>query len=298
MIEQEEINKVVKSFEIESYLHSKGIRYNHSRKGLCFKSPFRNEHNPSSVIYNDTRMYHDCATGDKFSLVRFVMELEHCNFATALQTISGNKFTPVEQSEPNDIKREFEQKDYQFYPLQNHILLEYCASRGVSANVAQKYCCECLKDHKYFYVAFPSDKGCHVLRNGTKSNFAKINESGKSMSVTTINNQSDKVVILEGFFDFLSLVEYWRYKTGKDFPYNAIVLNSCHLLHKEDIEQLSAYQKIYTLLDNDNTGIATTNKITSVYADKCENLTDKFLKGKYNDFNDYWIDYKRNLQKI
>ncbi|MCQ2250268.1 MAG: toprim domain-containing protein [Bacteroidales bacterium] len=225
------------------------------------------------------------------------MALEHCNFTTALQTISGNKFTPVEQSESNDIKREFEQKEYQFYPLQNHILLEYCASRGVSAYVAQKYCRECLKDHKYYYVAFPADKGGHVLRNGTKGNFAKINESGKPLSISTINNQSDRIVILEGFFDFLSLAEYWRYKTGKDIPYNAIVLNSCTMLSKAVIEQLSAYQKIYTLLDYDDAGIATTNKITSVYADKCENLTNKFLKGKYNDFNDYWIDYKKQLQK-
>lgn len=295
MIEQEEINKAVKSFDIESYLHSKGIKFAHSSKGIFLKSPFRSEHNQSSVIFNDSRMYYDSATGDKFSLVRFVMELEHCNFSTALQTISGNKFTPV--AEPDNLQKIFDEKDYQFYPLQNHILLEYCAGRGVSAYVAQKYCRECLKDHKYFYVAFPTDKGGHVLRNGTKGNFAKINESGKPLSISTINNQSNRIVILEGFFDFLSLAEYWRYKTGKDIPYNAIVLNSCTMLSKAVIEQLSAYQMIYTLLDYDDTGIATTNKITSVYADKCENLTDKFLKGKYNDFNDYWIDYKKQLQK-
>ncbi len=285
MIPQEQINDYAEKFDVKKYLQSKNINFFHSPKGILLKSPFRDDKNPSSVIFNNTKLYYDSGSGEKLSLLNFVMKLEHCNFENAVKILSGNNFqtdeNAVQTSENKSNKAKFE-----YFPLTNANLIRYAEKRCISETTAKKYLLECWKDRKFYYLAFKNDNGGFALRNDTQSNYSKIND-GKG-GVTTIDNKSDKVVIFEGFFDFLSWIEFAQSK-GKIFSCNAIVLNSCVNL-SYIISKLNGYNKIYLLFDNDQKGTETAQKVSEKYSDKVKNLTPKFLTSEsIKDFNDYWI---------
>lgn len=283
---QETINRYVDKFDVTQYLHCKGIECFRSAKGVCFKSPFRADSNPSAIIFANTKLFHDIGTGDRMNLINFIMKLEGCTFDKAMQIVSDNAAaaTPTTATVPTEEQAATAAK-FEYRPLQNANLINYAQRRGISEKTAKKYLSECWKNGKYYYLAFRNDNGGYALRNDTKSNFAKIND-GKG-GVTTINNQSDRVVIFEGFFDFLSWVEYMTANGKQAQHFNTIVLNSCtnvaYILHT-----LETYAHIYLLLDNDKKGNDTAAKILNRYPDTAQNLTPRMLADGIKDFNDYW----------
>lgn len=288
MIAQEYINDKVNSFDVEQYLHGKGISIFRSSKGYCFKSPFRTDSNPSAIIYFNTKLYQDIGSGQKMNLINFIMRLENCNFDTAFQIVSNHTTHETQYRAPETPTAQAAKYIYQ--PLQHRNLITYAQKRGVSEPTAKKYLSECWKNGKYYYLAFRNDNGGYALRNDTTGNFKKINDG--TGGVTTINHNADKVVIFEGFFDFLSWVEYMTAKGKQAERFNAIVLNSCSNLSKI-INKLACYTKIYLLLDNDRTGTETTQKIINRYPDKAENITPRLLNDSH-DFNDFWVKHSTN----
>ncbi len=287
MTPQETINRYVDKFDVEQYLHCKGIECFHSAKGVCFKSPFRADSNPSAIIFANTKLFHDIGTGDRMNLINFIMKLEGCTFDKAMQIVSDNAAaaTPTAATVPTKEHAATAAK-FEYRPLQNANLISYAQRRGISEKTAKKYLSECWKNGKYYYLAFRNDNGGYALRNDTNSNFAKIND-GKG-GVTTINNQSDRVVMFEGFFDFLSWVEYMAANGKQAQHFNTIVLNSCNNLTDKILNTLGTYTHIYLLLDNDRTGNNTAAKILNRYPAIAQNLTPRMLTDGSKDFNDYW----------
>ena len=283
MIPQEEINKYVLNFDVETYLHSKGVECFRSAKGVCFKSPFRTDSNPSATIFANTKIFYDIGTGERMNLLNFIMKLENCNFDAAFQIVS-NHITPEPQRSAPDTNTA-QAAQYVYRQLQNRNLIQYAQKRGISEPTAKNYLSECWKNGKYYYLAFRNDNGGYALRNATDSKFSKVND-GKS-GVTTIDNQSDRVVIFEGFFDFLSWVEYMTANGKQARHFNAIVLNSCVNV-SYILNALGAYAHIYLLLDNDPKGNDTAAKILNRYPDTAQNLTPRLLTDGSKDFNDYW----------
>ncbi len=286
MLPQETINRYVDKFDVAQYLHCKGIECFRSAKGVCFKSPFRTDSNPSAIIFANTKLFHDIGTGDRMNLINFIMKLEGCTFDKAMQIVSDNAAaaTPTAATVPTKEHAATAAK-FEYRPLQNANLLNYAQRRGISEKTAKKYLSECWKNGKYYYLAFRNDNGGYALRNDTNSNFAKIND-GKG-GVTTINNQSDRVVMFEGFFDFLSWVEYMGANGKQAAQFNAIVLNSCSNL-AYTFDTLGAYAHIYLLFDNDPKGKDTAAKILNRYPDTAQDLTPRMLTNGSKDFNDYW----------
>jgi 5S rRNA maturation endonuclease (ribonuclease M5) len=88
-------------------------------------------------------------------------------------------------------------------------------------------------------------------------------------------------MIFEGFFDFLSFVEIWG--TPK---MGVIVLNSLSNVKKAYpyIEQAS---QVYLLLDNDNKGIETTQKLAQKFGAKV--ISESQVFAPYKDMNEYLI---------
>jgi hypothetical protein len=266
-------------------LHSKGVECFRSAKGVCFKSPFRTDSNPSATIFANTKIFYDIGTGERMNLLNFIMKLENCNFDAAFQIVS-NHITPEPQRSAPDTNTA-QAAQYVYRQLQNRNLIQYAQQRGISEPTAKNYLSECWQDGKYYYLAFRNDKGGHVLRNGTKSGYSKSNAKGEPTGVTTIDNQSDRVVIFEGFFDFLSWVEYMTANGKQARHFNAIVLNSCVNV-SYILNALGAYAHIYLLLDNDPKGNDTAAKILNRYPDTAQNLTPRLLTDGSKDFNDYW----------
>lgn len=290
MIAQETINEYVSRFSVELYLEAKNIRYRRTPKGLFFCSPLRNEHNPSVVIFNDSKIYFDFTTHERMNIVNFICQLEGCDFMRAIEIISGNRFQNLTQQEIIDYD---EKPKYTYTTLTTPKLFDYTRSRGISDDTARQYLCECIIKEKYHHVAFKNDGGGYAIRNTSNSKSFKMRWINDGCNrPTTISHNSDKVVIFEGTFDFLAWIEYMKY-IGKDSGrFDVVVLNTAA---NWKYAKLRDYAQIYLYLDNDGnqeTGQRESKAITAEYPDKVTNLTPiTFAPYGYKDFNDYWVKH-------
>lgn len=129
-------------------------------------------------------------------------------------------------------------------------------------------------------MGFSNDSVGYELRNG-------LNFKGKtSNDITTFERGSKSVVLFEGFFDFLSALEYY----GIQEPINTtIVLNTCNNLNRA-LPLLANRKLIHCFLDNDETGHKTVQKLIN----KGFNVKDwsAILYPNSKDFNDYLIAYR------
>ncbi|MCR5453734.1 MAG: toprim domain-containing protein [Bacteroidales bacterium] len=289
MITQEKINECVSKFNVGLYLQAKGIRYRNTNTGLFFCSPLRHENNPSAVIFHGSKIYRDFATKETMSIVNFVCQLEGCNFARAIEIISGERFQDLAQVQSSAVKYD-ENPKYTYTELTTPKLFEYTRSRGISDETAKQYLRECIIKGKFHHVAFKNDGGGYAIRNTSNSKTFTLRwiNDGRSRP-TTINNNSDKVVIFEGTFDFLAWLEYMKF-IGKDSGrFDAIVLNT---VANWKYANLRDYAQIYLYLDNDGkteAGQRESEAIMAEYPDKVTNLTPTtFAPYGCKDFNDFW----------
>ena len=161
-------------------------------------------------------------------------------------------------------------------------------SRGVTEEF-WKYVCEVHykvpNQNSIFYsIGFKSNtENFYELRSSTFKGC-----SGKD--ITTVENGSSKIIILEGFFDYLSfLVLYPKHKS--DF----LIMNSAIMLEKA-IQYLrnKNYIEIQLILDNDEAGNYATKNFMIHFskAKDCRSI----LNGK-NDLNDFLVSFvKRNYK--
>ena len=103
----------------------------------------------------------------------------------------------------------------------------------------------------YFAIGLKNDSGGWELRN----KYYKSSTSPKDIS--HFKNGNDKLIITEGMFDMLSLIE-----TSKDLhhEYDFLVLNSTTFI-KSAMTHLEAYDEIDLYLDNDSNGKLTTENL-------------------------------------
>lgn len=265
-----------------------------NRKGewLHYHSPFREDKHPSFWVNLRTGTCGDLAEGRIGDVVNLAARYYNCDNATAAANIadsfrfgafsSANKHTATQPTIPTAKDTTIHIKHIQ--PLQNAALLQYVQERKITIETAKRYLQEVYYKtsdnataRQYFALAFKNDKGGYELR----SKYFKGATANKT--ITTIQQNSDTVVVFEGFMDFLSCVEYWN-SLNKSMPYDIIVLNSLAFVGKTD---LSAYSKINLLLDNDAAGHQASTDIAARYSNVI-NLTPKII-GNCKDFNDYWI---------
>lgn len=130
-----------------------------------------------------------------------------------------------------------------------------------------------MGDRDYFAIGLKNNKGGWELRNS----FQKLCSSPKS--ITHFKNGKEKLVVVEGMFDFLSLktmVPSWL----KDS--DILVLNS--LAFANQLENFIGYYKeCGLLLDNDDAG----DRMTKTLLEKYDNLSDgrNLFKG-FKDLNE------------
>lgn len=276
----------IKNIPITGYLESLGIKPNKTKGNAYFYRAFyRGGDNPLSVrVDTEKNLWFDYVTGQGGSIIDLVMVSEHCTEHEAMIRLSGDKPKTWEKPKiTNDTKSKGvtvqEVRDIYYFPVQ-----EYIKSRGISVNVAKRFC----KEIHYsfgngklcFGLAFPTDSGQFMIRN-------KIWKGCTGQDITTIKF-SDKPVyaVFEGFFDFLSFVQL--YGTPK---INCIVLNSVSNIRRV-YGLFSDATRVFLMLDNDISGMATTNALKAKFGDK---IVDKsYHYAPYKDFNEYLM--RRNTK--
>ena len=127
---------------------------------------------------------------------------------------------------------------------------------------------------KYFAIGFPNDAGGYEVRN----QYFKGSFAPKTISTLQLTDLST-LLLFEGFFDFLSALEYYK-KTS--FPASVIVLNSTSNLEKA-LPVIKRYSRVSTFFDLDKSGRKAQRDVESAN----DKVTDysAIYKG-FKDFNE------------
>ena len=166
-------------------------------------------------------------------------------------------------------------------PLSHPALRQYLRERGISADVASRFCCQVeyrYNGKQFFAVGFKNNSGGYEIRN----RFFKGCVSPKD--ITLIGRNSNVCHLYEGFMDFLSAV-ILGIGRGEDH----IVLNSVANMQKVH-HLLDGYAQVYCHLDNDEAGENACVELQKRYGDKV--IDHSHLYTGYKDLNEYLMSHK------
>ena len=163
-------------------------------------------------------------------------------------------------------------------PLLRSPLTDYLAERGISYDIASRYCCRLnygVRGKRYFAVGFPNVAGGYEIR----SRFFKGCVPPKDVSlVKAEGSPADVCSVFEGFMDFLSAVTLGL-ETG-----DCLVLNSISNVEKA-MRYLDGYGRIDCYLDRDEAGRRTLEMLKGHYGERvCDRSA---LYDGCKDLNEY-----------
>lgn len=250
-----------------------------SEKEAWFLSPFRSETQASFKLSLVLNRWYDHGEGIGGNVLDFIIKLKRCSIKEALEFLSQDigAFSFHQPPQKSSISNEPSYKVLKTQNLLNPSLIRYLESRKIDPRVASVYCTEIhylLKGKEYYAIGFKNDNGGVELRSKYfKGCFSK-------KAITTIKNGKLRVVVFEGFMDFLS---YQTIYINQSLNEDYIICNSTALA-KNVTSKLNSYQEVILCLDNDETG----RKTSSFLKQNHSQIIDlSFMYANYNDLNDY-----------
>ena len=300
----EQEKKQLHSISIIEIMAHYGKRLDHTRSGLYF-SPFRDEANPSFHINERQNSWYDYGTGEGGALFDFVCKFANITrkevydwLASFRNMVPESEYraiiTPILQRPTHSSKIVIDSATHSFT---RYKLVEYAASRAVSKEILEKYCEEVVyhvdsvPDKQFYAIGFKNNSGGYVLRSS-------ISKKCSSSDITTLNPQGEltdktsgnKVLVFEGFMDFLS----WMTDVKQITPeYDCCILNSVTNISKA-MPWIIAHSNIAAFMDNDQAGKDTLQKIMDAVPDNaagdvCVYDMSRLYEG-YNDLNEKLMD--------
>lgn len=282
------MNKNFKQSTVADILAYFGKDVSYFRGGF-FRSPFRDEDKPSFHVHSDGRVWYDHGSGESGGVKKLVSLLKSPadprSVEDILREIEGlppasviegvNKALAVSGDSRLEVSAPSEVTDSG--------LLEYAASRGIDAGVVRRHCDQVKVTvagtgiRPTPYIGFRNSNGGYVLRNSNPKygkrctasfptfiapDGSRITEAASADGVTSWTAISDRVVVFEGFFNYLSYLQIGvatgvirppEYAPGCD----VCVLNSV-TNRSRALDFVLAHSDISLFLDNDPVGKETT----------------------------------------
>ena len=249
-----------------------------------YLSPLRGENHASFKVNIRLNVWYDFGLGKGGNLIDLGIRLHHCSVEELLARLSdghtGLSFDPPSAviAEPviqYPVPDEPRITILEVAPLQNPLLVNYLGYRGIGLPLAKAYCRDvrfAIKDKTYTAVGFENRSGGYELRNY----WFKGSSSPKDITILTNHNSPQAVCLVEGFIDFLSLLELKQLRRPEA---DVIILNSVALIGRS-IETLKNYRDIFLFLNHDRAGQTAAEKL------KQAGITGIDASGFYQDFND------------
>ncbi|WP_239022969.1 toprim domain-containing protein [Pontibacter mangrovi] len=134
------------------------------------------------------------------------------------------------------------------------LLAVYLEQRGIARETAAPYCREVrfsIGARQYEAIGFANRSGGYELRN------AWFKGSSSPKDITFVDKGAGTLCLLEGFMDFLSLMEM---RPHLRHTANFLILNSLSQLGKS-LEVLGQHSKVLLFLDRDQTGRRVTERL-------------------------------------
>lgn len=263
-----------------------------------FKSPFREDRNPSANIYESGGKwyYKDLGNGDLLDCFEFVQKKEGCGFKEALELIVRNlsltvsSSLSIKKSSFKVEKKEFSDSELKYwneYGINKETLNQFKVSSVKSYSGKNKeekdYTFTSTNENPVF--AYEVSDNCHkIYKPLDKFRFQWIGNKPSEyvFGLTQLPEKGDYVLITGGEKDVLSLVSH-------GFP--AICFNSENTAPPASIieEVKKRFQKVIVLYDADKAGKEGASKIAEAFQLEKISLPDEMItKGWGKDISDYF----------
>ena len=289
-----------KNIRLADYLHSLGYApVRQQGANLWYKSPFREETDPSFKVNTEINKWYDFGLGQGGNIIALASEL-YCsvNVPYLLKLIAEQtphirpvSFSFREQSSAGPNFQHMEVKE-----LDSPVLLSYLQGRGINLELAKKECCEVHFENngkRYFAIGFRNMNGGYEIRN----RYFKGCIAPKYIThIRHEGRRNDACFVFEGFMDYLSFLTI-RSEKCPQMPcldwQDYIILNSVSNLHKA-IDELAVYERIHCFFDNDRAGIEACRKIKEEYSYRVRDASHTYKDCK--DLNEYLVR-QRSMQE-
>ena len=253
-----------------------------SVKEAWFLSPFRSETQASFKVSKELNRWYDHGAGKGGNVIDLVCIVNGSSVKETLDWLENGQISlSFHQHRFNEFKEEGI-KIREVKILGHNALQEYVEVRGISLPTALGLCREVhysLRDRMYFAIGLQNDSYGWELRN----KYVKNSSSPKDM--TYINYGKRRLIVTEGMFDMLSLMERDKKLRGEN---DLLILNS--LAFVEKIPGLfENYESVQLYLDNDKTGKIAT-EILMEQSPKCRDMSN--LYKDFKDVNAWWMSKK------
>lgn len=288
-----------KRIRIEEYLHSLG--YSPARQqgdSLWYKSPFRDECEPSFKVNTERNLWYDFGAGRGGNIIALAQELYASDsLPYLLERIAEQapNVRPVSFSFGGQPFSKPSFRQLEVAPLSSPALFSYLRQRGINTELAKRECYEVRyqTDGKpYFAVGFPNRSGGYEIRN----KFFKGCIAPKDITHIRQTEPGETCCLFEGFMDYLSFLTL-RQERHPDRPaldgQDCIVLNSVSNLSKA-LRPLGDYERIHCFLDNDRAGLEALREIQKEYGLRVRDASHVY--SGYKDLNDYLNGKKLSQQ--
>ena len=255
-----------------------------------FHAPYRQDRNPSCVVYRNENIFVDKSTGQKGDIFTLVQLIHNCSFKDSLSILSADSIISIPQEKYTSYSSDYRIKILEVKAIESCYLKKYIISRGITPNLASKYCREIsysVGDKEYYAIGFGNDAGGWELRNA----YFKSSSKNYITTIQELPEFNQNFAVFEGFFDFLS-----HKQVNCNRPMNAIVLNSASNVNK-CIEKLKEFdvKQVFVFADADDAGEKVFSKIQEVYNDKAIDMSAEYRLANCKDLNELLL--KKTLKK-
>ena len=273
-----------RAFPIEKALAKLGhFPARSTEKEAWFLSPFRSESQASFKVSKKLNRWYDHGAGKGGNVIDLICQITNATVKEALKLISEDEscfFFQQQHTLKKEEEERFSLKIREIKELSHRALQGYLRSRNIAIATARKLVKEIhyeYNDNVYFAIGLRNASGGWELRN----KYYKSSTSPKDSS--HIKNGKEKLIVTEGMFDMLSILETYK---GLEKHYDFLVLNSTAFLERA-LDIIDGYDQIELYLDNDANGQRTTQDLLA-FSSKC---TDKAaLYSGYKDVNQWHMD--------
>lgn len=284
----------LQSISIVEIMARMGKKLDHDRSGLYY-SPFRDESAPSFHIDEPTNRWYDFGTAEGGGLFEFVCRIAGCPRGEVYDWLASLKDMMPECEYKEAVSRIRKQKpnriviDSASAPFTRRKLIEYAESRAVSREVLERFCEEIVyhiegtADRRFFAIGFRNNAGGYVLRSSVakRCSSSDITTLGPDGRITD-RVSGDKVLVFEGFMDFLSWLTNIRQETPQ---YDCCILNSVANIGRA-LPWITAHCSIAAFMDNDRAGREALQKIIDNMPETAEDVCVYDMAKLYEGYND------------
>ncbi|MCG2462898.1 DNA primase [Flavobacteriaceae bacterium F89] len=176
-----------------------------TEKEAWYLSPFRPEAQVSFKVSKRLNRWYDHGAGIGGNVIDLVVRIKECPVGEALDFL---KDLPSSFSFQQQLFKKPENTDcikiINVQTLHHFGAIDYLASRGIRLGTARKFCREVtytFRGRHYFAIGLQNISEGWELRNKS------IKNSSSPKDVTHIKNGHSKLIVTEGMFDLLSIME-------------------------------------------------------------------------------------------